>query len=1047
MDLKTRNLFKKINTIKEFIYEKVESFKTIRLMQGEIKGAQLREFDDHDWKMFSIGEYWGGRDVTCWFRIPFKIKPALSNRKLVAIIQPGKRFFFKSSEGGDLREYELMVYLDGEAIQSVDVRRNEIILWNRVKSDGGHLLAIEAFSGLEIHQHCFEQADLVLINEDVESFYYNSKIVFETFQVIGENDSHSASLYNVLEQALLRVDFLQVGSREFYRSIKNANEYLCAQLYDKLYEEKFSTVVGVGHAHLDIAWMWQTKHSKKKAARTFANALQLMEIYPEYRFTQSQAQLYKYIQELHPVLFRRVKEKIKSGQWEVTGGMWVEADCNIPGGESLVRQFLYGKRYFMEEFDIDIKVVWLPDVFGFCYSLPQIIKKSGMHYFVTTKLSWSQFVKFPYDTFYWEGLDGTRILAHFITTPDTRGWNDYSVDLNPVAVKSCWDNYRQKRENQEILLSFGWGDGGGGPTREMLENAERLIYMKALPNYRHGTVEKFFTDLEKRISDLPIWNDELYLQLHRGCYTSQAKIKKNNRSAEVLYHDAELYAAMSYLKTGSYPEGNLKSGWEKILLNQFHDIVPGSSIAEVYQDSTIEFEQIMSTGSAYRDQALCKICSFFEGQGDERSLAVFNSLSWKRADIVCLPLDDGHDNLEIIDATGSTIPYQLTKDNKELYIYLSQLPSMGYKHFKIEAVATPSTFSSKLNISEQKLENRFFRIDLTFDALIEEIYDKRHGRGIIAKGHAGNVLQVFEDRPVTNDAWDIDIFYQDKCLELRDVEQIEVIEEGPIRGGLRITRKYIDSVITQHVYIYDQIPRIDFYTEIDWQQHQTLLKVAFPLNIHNNKATYEIPFGNIERPIHWNTAWDMARFEVPAQKWADLSEGDYGVSLINDCKYGYDIKENVMRLTLLKSAVDPDPNADIGHHEFCYTLYPHGGDWRRGDTVRMAYQLNYPLIPRLIRSTLQTGIPDEYSMVRVNRANIIIETVKKAEDSDAIIFRVYETHNQRGEAQLEFDHTPKKVEECNLLEQVGKQIGVIENSAKFYIEPYEIKTFLVEFDK
>jgi alpha-mannosidase len=927
----------------------------------------------------------------------------------------------------------------------VDVRRNEILLWNNVKPGQDHILAIEAFSGLESHQHLFEQADLVLINEDVENFYYNSKIVYETMQAVGENDLRSSHILNILEQALLQVDLLEIGSRSFFQSINNANKYLCTELYAKVLEEKFPAVVGTGHAHLDIAWMWQTKHSKKKAARTFANALQLMEIYPEFTFAQSQAQLYKYVQEYYPTLFKRVREKIKNGRWEATGGMWVESDCNIPGGESLVRQFLYGKRYFKKEFGVDIKVVWLPDVFGFCYSLPQIIKKCAMSYFMTTKLSWSQFTKFPYDTFYWEGLDGTRILAHFITTPDRRGWNDYSVDLNPVNVKACWDNYHQKQENQEVLISFGWGDGGGGVTRDMLENARRLNYMKVLPNYHHGNIENFFADLKNRVSELPVWNDEFYLQLHRGCYTSQAKIKKNNRLSEVLYHNAELFAAMCYLKTGRYPRGDLNPGWEKILLNQFHDILPGSSIAEVYQDSALEYKLIMKIGNEYLDQAMQKICTKLNPVGSESLLAVFNPLSWTRTDMVRMPCVENFKHFEIVDKAGRSIPYQLIHDEKEILLFLTDIPSMGYALFKIKSVNSPQSFSSKLFISKHKLENQFFRMTLSGEGLIEEIYDKRYGRSIIKEDGLGNVLQVFEDRPVTNDAWDIDIFYQDKCKELREADQIEIKEQGPIRGGIQVTRKYLDSTITQHIYIYDQIPRIDFYTEIDWQQHQTLLKTAFPLNIHNNKATYEIPFGTIERPTHWNTDWDRGRFEVPAQKWADVSEGDYGMSLINDCKYGYDIKDSIMRLTLLKSAVDPDPNADIGHHEFCYTLYPHTGDWRDGGTVRMAYQFNYPLISRIIKAKSHTKVLSDYSMVRVNPGNVIVETIKKAEDSKAIIFRVYEAHNQRGEAQLEFAHTPIKVEECNLLEQERKHISFINNIVKFYILPYEIKTFIVEF--
>ena len=1044
MDIRTQNLQKKIHSIREFIYAKIYSFENIRFKQGEITGAEQPQFDDSNWEEFRVGQFWGGKDVTCWFRIPFQVQEKIQDGKLAAIIQPGRRIFFRGSEGGDLREYELMVYLDRQPLQSVDVRRNEIPLWDKVNPGEDHLLAIEAFSGLETHQHKFEQADLVLINEEVEDFYYNTKMAFDTIQAVGDDHPESSRLFRVLEKTLLMVDFLQEGGSAFFESISRANNFIQQELYSDLPpKNKLPAVVSVGHAHLDIAWKWQTKHSRKKSVRTFANALRLMELYPEYRFLQSQPLLYKYVKESHPSLFEQVKGKIQTDQWEATGGMWVEADCNIPSGESLVRQFLFGKRYFKNEFGIDCKVVWLPDGFGFCYSLPQIIKKSGMRYFMTTKLSWSQFTKFPYDTFYWQGLDGTRILSHFITTPDPRGWNDYSVDLNPISVKNCWDNYHQQQENSEVLLSFGWGDGGGGPIREMQENAQRLNYRSPIPYHRQGSVEAFFADLEQRVEKLPVWNDELYLQLHRGCYTSQARIKKNNRQSEVLYHNAELFSAINFLQTGSYPHEELNYGWELILLNQFHDILPGSSIPEVYQDSEREFEQIKAIGQQALDKALTQIGSKNAASGGHNKLVVFNPLSWQRSDLIRMSIKDLND-FEIVDSQGKIIPLQKIADNEALFCS-TETPSMGYQSYEIRESKSPPLYSSNIKVSENHLETQFFAIELDNHGLIRSIYDKRANREIIEKGKAGNVLQVFEDRPLANDAWDIDIYYQDKCLELAEIVEIRVVEEGPVRGGLFLKRKFLDSTIAQHIYVYDGIPRIDFKTEIDWQQHQTLLKVAFPVNVHSNKATYEIPYGNIERPTHWNSAWDWGRFEVPAQKWADLSEGDYGVSLLNDCKYGYDIKDNVMRLTLIKSAINPDPNADIGHHEFCYALYPHQGDWRRGDTIRMAYEFNHPLLTQIVKSQREQSSESGFSFVKINPENVIIETVKKAEDSDGIIVRVYEAYNQRGDAELEFAYPLKRVAECSLMEEIEKTLAYSGNKFKFYIKPYEIKTYLVEF--
>ncbi|NOY59467.1 MAG: alpha-mannosidase, partial [Calditrichaeota bacterium] len=743
--LRTQNLEKKLLSISKHIYKKLHSFDPILRHSGELSGAEQPQFDDSNWDRFSVGQSWGGRDVICWFRMPFQAPEDMPRGKLAAIIQPGKRFFFKAAEGGDLREYELLIYLDGQPLQSVDVRRNEIPLWDKVLPGETHLLAIEAFSGLETHQHQFEQADLVLINEDVEDFYYNVKIALDTMNAIGADHADNSRLFSLLEKTLLMVDFLSEGEPPFYKSIANANEYLRSELYASLPSQNDRpSIDSVGHAHLDIAWMWQTKHSKRKAARTCANAVRLMDLYPDYHFLQSQSLLYKYIEELHPSLFARMKEKIASGQWEVTGGMWVEPDCNLPNGESLVRQFLFGKRYFQKKFGADVQVVWLPDGFGFCYSLPQIIKKSGMNYFMTTKLSWSQFTKIPYDTFYWQGLDGTKILTHMITTPDSRGWNDYSVDLNPVNIKNCWDNYHQKTENREVLLSFGWGDGGGGPTREMQENAKRLPYFTSLPSHRQGQAETFFADLEKRSQKMPVWNDELYLQFHRGCYTSQAGIKRNNRQSEILYHNAELFAAIAFLQTGSYPQDELNKGWEMILLNQFHDILPGSSIPEVYRDSEKEYREIKRIGSMVLDNAVQNIVSGGE-QNDKNSLIILNSLSWQRDDVVLIDLPQQSGDFEIVDEANRPAPVQILAGEKKAAVYVRDIPAMGYRTCTIQEKQSKS-FHSDLHISTRLMENQFFTIELDENGRITSIYDKRYDREIIEKGQAGNVLQIFEDR-------------------------------------------------------------------------------------------------------------------------------------------------------------------------------------------------------------------------------------------------------------------------------------------------------------
>jgi alpha-mannosidase len=1039
--LRLANIENKIVAIESHIHIKMGDLSEIRYMDGHQAGAEKPEYDDSNWEKFELGQTWGGRDKTCWFRLPFQVPEIPAKQKLSAIILPGKKFDFISSEGGDLREYELLVYLDGGPLQSLDVRRNKIPLWDKVRSGEKHLLAIEAFSGLENHTHVFRQAELVAVRQDVEDFYYNSKLAFEALVLLNETEPCYVALYKILNESLLKINFLLEGQDGFFDSVADANRFLKKGLKDLPQAEKMVNVICIGHSHLDIAWKWQTSHSRKKAARTAANALRQIELYPNFRFMQSQPQLYQYLQENYPDMFEKIKEKVKAGQWEATGGMWVESDCNLPGGESLVRQFLYGKRFFKKEFGTDSKVVWLPDVFGFCYSLPQIIKKSGMEYFTTTKLSWNQFTDFPFDTFWWQGLDGTKILTHMVSTPDRRGWNDYSVDLNPANIKWCWDNYRQKENNEEVLLSFGWGDGGGGPTPDMQEKSNRMFLFPNLPNHRQDFVEKFFAALDKRVKELPVWNDELYLEYHRGCYTSQAQIKRNNRKSEVLLHNAEFLSTLNFLKTGDYPQQDLNKAWELLLLNQFHDILPGSSIPEVYEDSEQEFETIRNFGKSAIENAIEQLAEI-QQSGQYDFYYIFNTLGHQRTDVVELTIPEDLESFEIRNKNKS-LPYQKVSNNTIL-VEIKDVPSYGYLVLTLHQTNSKPFFGPDLVATTNKLENDFFRIHVDEKGHFTSIYDKRQNREVIQQGKTGNVLQVFEDRPLSNDAWDIDIFYLDKKTEIDSVDNIEVLEKGPVRVCLLVERTFLKSKITQKIYIYHSIPRIDFETEINWGQHQTLLKVAFPVNVFSSKATYEIPYGSIERPTHWNTISDMAKFEVPAQKWADLSDAGYGVGLLNDCKYGYDIKDSTLRLTLLRSPIDPDPNADIGFHKFCYSLLPHGGDWREGDTAQNAYHLNVPLIAKKVKAENPTA---DFSFVACNQKNIFVETIKKAEGKNGIVVRLYEAYNKTTTAELLFAYPIEKVFDCNLLEKEQTPIKFNGQKILFTISPFEIKTLMVYFEK
>ncbi|MGH2523656.1 MAG: alpha-mannosidase, partial [Anaerolineales bacterium] len=546
-------------------------------------------------------------------------------------------------------------------------------------------LALKAWSGVlgVPDRRRFKVAQLHWIDEPTESFYYLADTLLKAVKVMDENDLRRVRLLEALNAAFLRLDFTRPQSEAFYESVCAAEKFLWGEVCKwQGVEEIKPTVVGIGHAHIDLAWLWRLRHSREKAARTFATALHLMRQYPDYRFMHSSPQLYEYLKHDYPEIFARVKERIASREWEITGGMWIESDTNIPNGESLIRQFLLGRQSMRDEFGVEMNLLWLPDVFGYSYALPQIVKKCGLKYFMTTKMSWNQFNHLPYDTFRWRGVDGTELLTHFVTTPEENNprWHTYNGQLRPSDVKGLWDNYQQKEVNDELLMLFGWGDGGGGPTKEMLEYARALKNLPGLPRVALGLAEPYFERLAQRVADkpLPVWDGELYFEYHRGTYTSQAYNKRANRLAEVLYHNAEWLSALAgVLASFNYPAQKLRQGWELILLNQFHDILPGSSIRSVYEDSQVDYEQIMQIGQSVLAEARQALLNQI-GVGDE-SVVVFNSLSWTRDDLIELP------------GSGALAaqPSMQRLENGMALVLVSDLPALGYRALSL------SDFSSR----------------------------------------------------------------------------------------------------------------------------------------------------------------------------------------------------------------------------------------------------------------------------------------------------------------------------------------------------------------
>ncbi len=1040
----------RIGEVGQHIFRAAIPQESWRLLPAAEATKTVPPADAPAWQTIRLGDWWGADDqqAWAWFRREVEIPDGWDGRRAALLVRLGEL---------QRAEYpEALAYIDGVPRQGVDRWHYLVELSEHARSGTRYDIAMEAWRGRNYSAERFQQADLVWIDDETKDFYFDAMVALEVAQSLPEDDYARVHLINALESAFLVVDFREPIGDAFYASVRKARETLRSAIDGVPLHPRHERVRAVGHAHIDVAWLWPLAQTRQKVARTFSTALRLMERYPEYHFLQSQAQLYQYLQQDYPEMLDEIRERVREGRWEVNGGTWVEMDTNVPSGESLVRQFLLGRRLFKDLFGKDGDILWLPDVFGYSGALPQIIKRAGLAYFMTTKISWSQYNRFPYDTFYWKGIDGTRVLTHFATTPSGAWFYTYNGDLRPAAVLGTWSQHSGKEITDEVLMSYGWGDGGGGPTLEMLENGRRLAEFPGAPRVVMGSANDFFRGLEERVEDslangvhVPEWDGELYLEYHRGTLTSQAQNKRSNRKSEVLLHQAEALASMASLTGAPYPTKELQQGWELVLLNQFHDILPGSSIRSVYEDCAKDYARIEALGTTARNAAMRAIAARVRGArpGD---IVVFNTLGSDRTDLVQLERPDNQRALVDVE-TGAAVPLQPLDegDASHCLVLARDVPAYGYRVYRWQAeAASPPVPGASLTVRADGLETPYLRIVLDEQGHLVSCYDKRTDREALAAEQRSNVLQVFEDKPLRHDAWDIDIFYLDKMWEIDNLESARVVEQGPLRVCVEQRRRFRQSTVVQRLYAYAHTPRLDFETEVDWRERHLLLKAAFPVKVHSPRATYEIQFGSLERPTHWNTSWDYARFEVCGHRWADLSEGDYGVSLLNDCKYGHDTKGNVLRLTLIKSATAPDPEADQGSHHFTYSLLPHPGDWRCG-TLGQAAALNDPLLHTTVPGNApatNAALPTTMSLVACDAEHVVIDTVKAAENGDGVIVRVYEAYNQRGPVRLSFGPRVLEVWECNLMEENEKGISTEPSGFRFEIKPYQIRSFRVRLE-
>jgi alpha-mannosidase len=767
-----------------------------------------------------------------------------------------------------------------------------------------------------------------------------------------------------------------------------------------------------GHAHLDLAWLWPVSETIRKGRRTFASVLSLMERYDDFVFNQSSAQLYRWIETGSPEIFERVRRRVEEGRWEPVGGSWVEPDCQIPSGESMVRQLLYGQRYFEEKFGHRSRVAWLPDAFGFSPALPQLLQSAGMEGFFTYKLNWSETNEFPYDLYEWEGIDGSTVIAHDFENPG----QDYNGNITPHDIYGTWRNFEGKRHHPESLFSFGWGDGGGGPSEQMLENYARMKSFPAMPRLRMAHVDEFFESLPRE--GLPRWTGELYLELHRGTLTTQARVKKLNREAEHRLLEAEALATLAALHGAEYQREELEAAWKTLLLNQFHDILPGTSIGEVYEVTHKELADVVRTARKLRDSALSL------SPEAEPALLVANVSLNPRPLSVLLDAESRPEG--VANAGGRPLPTQVTEGG-ELLVHAPDLsvPALGWctltaRHELASARRETQDVSTEVADGRIVLDNGLLRVEVGEDGTLHGVYDREAGREVLA-GRA-NQLWAYTDKPRNWEAWDVDEGYEQEGEEISSEESVEVTESGPLRVSVRVVRRWRGSTIVQTYRLLSGSRRLDVESYVDWRERRVLLRTLFPLAVRSHETTSETMFGALRRPTHHNTPWDATRFEVSAHRFCDLSEPGYGVALLNDGKYGHSAKGNVVGISLLRSPLYPDPFADEGEHRFTYSLFPHSGDWTAAGVAREAFALNAPLFP--VRAQ-EDALPRGFSLVEAEGLELALGSLKLAEDGDAVILRLYEPHGARGECTLRFGRPVERVERVNLLEEAEGPVEVV----------------------
>jgi len=1047
-----------------------------KMHSGDLAHGEAVNVDEAGWK--AMEPQTDAPNDAVWFRQTYEVPADLHGYDLT-----GSRIWFQfhAEANGPMPE---ILYFNGRRVAMGD-DLEPVVLFDAAKPGDKVTVAVKLLHTVDTKR--FRGASLKIDFPEGRPNPEDLRVEFMSAALLVPSLAPGdAAKLDVLRGAIEAVDLKALDAHDqagFDASLKAAHTKLEALL--PLMQT--ATWHLTGNSHIDAAWLWPATETVDVVKRTFGTALQLMYEYPQYTYTQSAAQYNEWVAQKYPDMNAEIKRRIDEGRWEVVGGMWVEPDLNMPDGESLVRQLLVGKRWYKQAYGVDVRIGWNPDSFGYTWQLPQIYKKSGVDYFVTQKMTWNDTNKLPFKLFWWESPDGSKVLAYFP--------HDYANDnLSPIRLASDLATARkQSTDITDIMDLYGIGDHGGGPTRAILDEgfhwAAQSTPAKVIPKINFGIAQTYFSAVEKEVAPespewnyqsiakgysqppapaiagqvaIPTWKSELYFEYHRGVMTTQANHKRNMRDAEEQVLNAEKWASLAWLDGKEYPGNELTEDWKKVLFNQFHDLAAGSGIGVIYKDAQKDYDVVRWSTNEIGTGALENIVENVNASTEAaaaraQAITIFNPLGWERSGQVWVQLRDVNSASMIIDPdkkdtrTVASLLKRTGANGDEYLLPITAVPALGYKSLYLgrgPLLISPDTEgSSQISANGITLENRIIRVVVDkLSGCISSIAAKGTGSEALATRACGNQLQFFKDTPKDYDAWNIDPGTLDVAPSvIEKADSVELIDGESANPAIRMTRHWQNSKFVQIISLKDD--QVDIENDIDWHESHVLLKAAFPLAASGPFATYEIPYGSIDRPTTRNNSWEKAQFEVPAMRWADLGDGKHGLSVINNSKYGYDAAGNVLRLTLLRSPKWPDPEADMGHHHFHYALYPHAGTWKDALTVRHGWEYNYPLTA--VVTTAHAGtLPAEHSFASVAPENVVLTAVKKAEDANGLIFRVYEWAGK--DATVEF-HVPPGATSAtvtNLMETPeGAPLAVTGDVVKAPIKPYEILTIRVDYPK